>query len=183
VTIATAAAAAAAVTMGSAPAALADTSPTTATFTLSSTGLLTIAAQANADLGSHLTSDTSVSGSLGSVEVADLTSPDNGTWTATVAMTTPFHTLTGASSNETIPNTDVSYDPGTSCTVGGPGTGTFTPGAGGVLDVTRPAFAGSALFGDTTCTWLPALTVTLPAGSPVGTYTGALLHSVTAGTP
>ena len=179
--ITTAAAAAAAVTIGSAPAALADTSPTTATFTLSSEGSLTIAAQLSADLGSHLTSDATISGSLGSVEVADLTSPDDGSWTATVAMTTPFHTATGASESETIPNSDVSYDPGTSCTKGGPGTGTFTPGAGGVLDATKPAFAGTALFGDTTCTWLPSLTVTLPAGSPIGTYTGELLHSVTAG--
>ncbi len=184
-TIATAATAAAAVTMGSAPAALADTSPTTATFTLSSTGFLTIAAQPTADLGPAHTTDASVSGTLGNVEVSDLTSPDNGTWTATVAITTPFHTDSSASANETIPNTDVSYDPGTSCTAGGPGTGTFTPGTGGAFpDSTTgiSAFGGSALFGDTTCTWAPTLTVTIPAGSPSGTYTGVLLHSVTAGT-
>jgi hypothetical protein len=168
--------------MGSAPAALADTSPTTATFTLSSTGFLTIAAQPTADLGPAHTTDASVSGTLGNVEVSDLTSPDNGTWSATVGMTTAFHTDSSASPNETIPNSDVSYDPGTSCTKGGPGSGTFTPGAGGALDTTKPAFGGSALFGDTTCTWDPTLTVTIPAGSPSGTYTGVLLHSVTAGT-
>ena len=110
-TIATAAAAAAAVTMGSAPAALAadgPTSSTTATFALSSTGFLTIAAQSTADLGDAHTTDTSISGSLGGVEVSDLTSPDNGTWTATVGMTTAFHTDSAGSPNETIPNTDVS---------------------------------------------------------------------------
>jgi hypothetical protein len=146
---------------------------------------VTIAAQATAPLGDANTSDPSISGSLGDVEVSDLLSPDNGTWTATVAITTPFHTDGSRNSHETIPNHDVSYDPGTSCTAGGPGTGTFAPGAGGAFPDTTAsiaAFGGSALFGDSTCTWTPSLTVTIPAGTASGDYSGVLLHSVTAGT-
>ncbi len=178
-TIATVATAAAAVTMGSAPAALAATDPsgdTPTTFTITSTGVLAITVPVSADLGSQVTTAGTLTGSLGSVEVLDGTTPDDGTWTTTVAITTPFNNG-GTAASDTIPDSNLSYAPG-ACTPGGPGTGTFTPGSGGAMTASQTAMVGSALFGDTTCTWTPSITVTLD-GSPAGTYSGTITHSVT----
>jgi hypothetical protein len=177
-TIVTAAAATAAVAMGSAPAALAASGPTDTTFTLSSTGLLSITTPDTADLGTGSTSDPSISGDLGNVTVTDARSPDNGTWTVTVSMETAFH-VDGGGVNETIPDADVSYDPGTGCTES-TGNGTFAAGVAGDLAAPRTAFSASALFGDNSCTWDPAITVTIPSGSPAGDYSGTILHSVSA---
>ncbi len=175
--MATAAAAMVAVAMGSAPAALASDGPTSTSFTLTTTGLLSISTPGTADLGSaDINTSTTLSDPLGDVTVTDNTSPDNGSWTATVEMSVPFTTGAGTT-NETIPDSDVNYDATAGCT-STTGTGTFTGFAG---DLTNPitAFTGTGLFGDNACTWDPTITVTFPTGVAAGTYNGTILHSVT----
>lgn len=177
-TIATVAAAAAAVTMGSAPAALAADGPTSTSFTIESTGTLSLTTPATADLGSANTTTGTLTGSLGDVVVADGTTPTDGSWTASVAISVPFtNGLTGADL-ATIPDANVSYDPVADCVNSGPGTGVFTKGAAGAMTASVTAMTAATLAGDTTCTWTPNITVALD-GSPKGTYTGTILHSLT----
>jgi hypothetical protein len=125
--------------------------------------------------------------------VTDGTAPDDGSWTTTVAITSPFTISgTGTTGTTTIPNGNINYNPGTSCAVGtsptgtdcipsGPGTGTFTAGSATDFPAsagTFTAFSGGSLFGDTSVVWDPVITVTLD-GSPAGLYTGTIEHSVT----
>jgi hypothetical protein len=180
-TIATAAAAAAAVTMGSAPAALADDGPTATSFTITTSGVLSLTTPASAPLGTANTTAHTLSAGLGDVVVADGTTPTDGAWTASVAISVPFTNGLTAPNLATIPNGNVQYDPVAACTNAGPGTGTFTAGTAAAFPDsagTLTAMTAASLAGDTTCTWDPTITVTLD-GSPAGHYTGTILHSLT----
>jgi hypothetical protein len=152
------------------PASAADT---TVTFAITTAGL-TISAPGAVNIGSVASGSTSISGQIGPVTVTDLRGTLGGSWTATVTGT-DFTTGT-ATPAETIPVLNVSYSPGdaTSTT----GTGTFTPGPGGIINVPRVAFTGTALTGNNSATWNPTLTVTIPAATVAGTYTGTVTHSV-----
>lgn len=77
---------------------------------------------------------------------------------------------------ETISNINLSYSPGAATAT--TGEGTFTPGPGGIINVPRTAFTGTELTGNNTATWNPTLTVTIPAATVAGTYTGTVTHSV-----
>ncbi|WP_329080288.1 hypothetical protein [Streptosporangium sp. NBC_01469] len=146
---------------------------TTVTFSITTEGL-TINAPGSVSLGSVGAGTASIAGPIGPVTVTDLRATLNGSWTATVTGT-DFVTG-GGTAAETIDNINVSYSPGqaTSTT----GTGTFTPGPGGIINVPRVAFTGTALIGNNTATWNPTLTVTIPPASVGGTYTGTVTHSV-----
>ncbi|MDN3351840.1 hypothetical protein [Actinomadura sp. DC4] len=152
------------------PAAAVDT---TVTFAITTAGL-TISAPGAVNLGEVASGATNVSGQIGPVTVTDLRGTLGGSWTATVTSTD--FTTGAATGPETIPAINVSYVPGdaTSTT----GTGTFTPGPGGILNVPRVAFTGTALTGNNTATWNPTLTITIPAAAVAGTYTGTITHSV-----
>ncbi|MFC4586397.1 hypothetical protein [Sphaerisporangium corydalis] len=146
---------------------------TIVTFSITTAGL-TINAPSSANLGSVPSGTTSISGPIGPVTVTDLRGTLNGSWTAVVTGTD--FTTGGGTTAETIMVANVSYAPGpaTSTT----GIGTFTPGPGGIINVPRVAFTGTALQGNNSATWNPTLTVTIPASSVSGTYTGTVTHSV-----
>lgn len=146
---------------------------TTVTFSITTAGL-TINSPGSVSIGSVASGATSIAGQIGPVTVTDGRATLNGSWTSTVTGTD--FTTGGGTPAETIPNINVSYSPGplTAST----GTGTFTPGPGGQINVPRVAFTGTALVGNNTATWNPTLTVTIPAATVGGTYTGTVTHSV-----
>jgi hypothetical protein len=152
------------------PASAADT---TVTFAITTAGL-TVSAPGSVNIGSVASGSASISGQIGPVTVTDLRGTLAGSWTATVTGTD--FTTGGGTPAETIPNINVSYSPGG--LVSSTGIGLFAPGPGGVINVPRVAFTGTALVGNNTATWNPTLTVTIPAAAVAGTYTGTVTHSV-----
>jgi hypothetical protein len=152
------------------PASAADTN---VTFSITTAGL-TISAPGSADIGSVASGATSISGQIGPVTVTDLRGTLGGSWTATVTGTD--FTTGGGTPAETISNINDSYSPGP--LVSSTGTGTFTPGPGGIINVPRTAFTGTTLTGNNTATWNPTLTVTIPTAAVAGTYSGTVTHSV-----
>jgi hypothetical protein len=165
--------AAAVVLAQDAAAARADSSPTTATFTING-GSLSITTPGSASLGTVTVGAPSVSAALGTVTVSDQRAQLSGSWTATVSTST-FTTGAGTAPL-TIPIANVGYVPGSASTTSG--TGTFTPGSGGALSTAQTAFTATAETGVTSCSWSPTVTVTLPSAVVVGTYTGTITHSV-----
>lgn len=171
--IGAAVAAAAAAILPAAPALAAGTGSTTATFTIS-TGTLSISVPASVNMGTVASGSPDVSALLGDVQVTDLRASLAGSWTTTVSSTN-FVTGTGTGP-ETVPNSDVRYDPGD--VVSSSGTGTFTPGTPGFLGAPITAFSATSETGDTVVTWDPQITITLPPAAVNGTYTGTITHSV-----
>jgi hypothetical protein len=161
-----------------APAALAHSSslaagdpPTTVTFTVSS-GALTLTAPDSADLGTNAPL-TTIAGALGTVTVTDNRALLGAAWTAT-ASSTDF-TTGAATPAETIPATDVGYDPGPITT-----TGTITA-TGTPITLSgdpQPVVIGTDIVGDNTATWDPTISVAVPATAVVGLYTATLSQSV-----
>lgn len=144
---------------------------TTATFALTG-GSLTISAPETSDLGSAATGSATVGDTLGAVTVTDERGALVAEWSATAQASTFVH---GTDTDFNIPATSVSYTPSVPTGSGA----VFTPGAGGALGGALPLPVVTALgSGNNTATWDPTVTITLPAQSVVGTYTGTITHSV-----
>jgi len=159
------------------PADAASSGSTTTTFVVSS-GALSIAVPATANLGSG-SPGTAISAQLGAVTITDARALLTAAWTASASSTS--FTTGGGTTPETIPNTAVSYwsGPATATT----GTGTFTPGqanAGAALAMGTAvsAFTLTAGVGNNTAAWNPTIVVAVPAAAVGGTYTGTITHSV-----
>jgi hypothetical protein len=144
---------------------------TTVTFTVT-VGGLTMTAPATADLGSGAPG-TTISGTAGPVTVTDDRALLTAAWTATASATS--WTTGGGTPNETIPASDVGYNPGTITTTGTI-TATGTPIT--LSGAATPVVVGSAGVGDNTATWNPVLAVAVPAAAVGGVYAGTLTHSV-----
>jgi hypothetical protein len=155
------------------PAAASTTGSTTATFSIVS-GALSISVPATASFGSVPSGSTQFRALLGNVQVVDARASASGSWTTTVSSTS-FVTGAGTPA-ETIPNTDVNYDPGEVVT--STGTATFTPGVPSFLGSPVTAFSAASEVGSTSVTWNPQITFQLPASAVAGTYTGTITHSV-----
>ena len=144
---------------------------TTVSFSVTS-GALSMSAPVSVNLGSGAPG-TTISGALGPVTVTDNRALLSASWTATAASSD--WTTGGATPAETIPATDVGYDPG-SITTTGTITATGTPitlsGTG------TPVVTGTAGVGDNTATWDPTISVAVPASAVGGAYTGTLTQSV-----
>ncbi|WP_067173583.1 hypothetical protein [Microtetraspora niveoalba] len=157
------------------------TCPTTVNFTVDSPDGLTITVpNGPVNIGGGAPGGT-ISGQLGSVQVADERAILTATWVATVVAATGGFTTGGGTAAETIPNTDVLYwsGPATATT----GTGTFVPGqanagAAQSLDIARTAFSKTTGSGMNSATWNPTIEVNVPASAVGGTYTGTVNHSV-----
>jgi hypothetical protein len=152
---------------------------TTVTFTVTSTGALSMTAPTSVDLGTGAVGDT-ISGNLGGpVTVTDNRALDAAAWTVTASST---NWTTGAGTGtETIPAGDVTYAPGTIGTTGViTATGsTITLANAAVLPAVNPTVvAGTAGVGDNSATWDPTISVAVPAGAVAGAYTGTLTQSV-----
>lgn len=143
---------------------------TTVTFTVT-VGGLTITAPATADLGGGAPG-TTINGSLGAVTVTDLRAMLDATWTTTAS--SGDWTTGGGTGNETIPATDVGYDPGTPTTTGDI---TTTQAPITLSGAATPVVSASGV-GDNTATWDPGLAVAVPAAAVGGIYTATLTESV-----
>lgn len=144
---------------------------TTVTFTVT-TGALSMTAPVSAALGSGAPG-TTISGALGAVTVTDDRALLEASWTATASSTD--WTTGGATPAETIPATDVGYDPG-SITTTGTITATGTPIT--LANTAAPVVTGTAGVGNNTASWNPDLSVAVPAAAVGGTYTATLAESV-----
>ena len=145
---------------------------TTVTFAVT-TGAISLTAPVSADLGTGAPG-TTITGTAGPVVVTDDRAADDSGWAVT-ASASDWTTGTGTTP-ETIPATDVTYDPGSITTTGTVST-TGTP----ITLANTPATVVTAtgIFGDNTATWTPALAVTVPATAVGGTYTATLTQSLT----
>jgi hypothetical protein len=144
---------------------------TTVTFTVT-TGELSISVPTATNLGSGAPG-TTITGALGAVTVTDDRAALNASWTATAASTD--WTTGGGTSPETIPATDVTYNPGAVTTTG---TVTATPSQITLSGTAQTVVAATAVIGDNTASWDPSLAVAVPAAAVSGTYTATLSHSV-----
>lgn len=156
-------AASAALIAGSAGSASAD--DTAVTFELTG-GSLTVAPAAGAVLTAGASGDTSISGQLGAVVVTDNRGGVLG-WSIGSA-TTDF--TNGITTSEAV-----QYATG-AVTTGG--VVTATGGSVALTAVAVEVVAGTLVTGNNTATWNPTLTVTLPASSTVGTYSGTITTSL-----
>ena len=115
-----------------------------------------------------------VSAGLGTVQVTD----DRGfgaSWTATVSAT-GFATGAGTPA-ETIPAADAQYVIAALSTATGPAT--FTPVPTTQLSASaQPVVNATNVAGNTTVTWDPTITVTIPGSAIGGAYTATITHSV-----
>jgi hypothetical protein len=144
---------------------------TTVTFAVTS-GALTMTAPASANLGSGAPG-TTINGSVGAVVVTDDRALLAAVWTA-VASSSAFVTG-GSTPAETIPATDVGYNPGTPTTTG---VVTNVTGLPITLSNTPQPVVTLTGVGNNTASWNPALAVAVPAAAVVGTYTATLTQSV-----
>lgn len=144
---------------------------TTVTFAIT-TGALSLTAPASVDLGSGAPGDT-ISGDLGLVTVTDNRALLTAAWTATAASTN--FTTGGGTTNETIPATDVTYDPGT---VDHVGTITTTGTLITMSNSAQTVVTGTAGVGNNTASWTPLISVAVPSAAVGGAYTGTITQSV-----
>jgi hypothetical protein len=144
---------------------------TTVTFAVTS-GALSMSAPITANVGSGAPGAT-INGNLGPVVVTDDRALVSAAWTVTAGATD--WTTGGSTPAETIPATDVGYNPG-SITTTGTITATGTPIT--LAGTAAPVVTGSAGVGNNTASWNPALAVAVPASAVGGIYTGTLTQSV-----
>ena len=144
---------------------------TTVTFSVTS-GALSMTAPTSAALGSGAPG-TTITGALGAVTVTDDRALLTASWTATASSTN--WTTGGGTPAESIPATDVGYDPG-SITTTGTITATGTPIT--LASAPAPVVTGTSGVGNNTASWNPAISVAVPAAAVGGTYTATLTQSV-----
>jgi hypothetical protein len=153
---------------------------TTTTFTVGPSGLLTISAPLTADLttgGGTVLPGGTLTASLGTVTVTDLRSLVDTGWVASVS--SGDFTTGGATPAETIPATDLGYDPTTTLASL---FGTYGSLVGTDLTsmsaIAQPVVTASGVNGDNQASWDPVITVHVPASAVAGVYSGTITHSV-----
>ena len=153
---------------------------TTVTFTVTSTGILSMTAPTDVFLGTGAVGDT-ISAPLGGVAVTDDRALDAASWIVTASAS---DWTTGAGTPvETIPATDATYDPGIitpSGTIITNGT-TIALANSQTPSPDNTVVAGTAGIGDNGATWDPTISVAVPADAVAGDYVGTLTQSVTGG--
>jgi uncharacterized repeat protein (TIGR01451 family) len=136
-------------------------------------GGLSITTPAGVGLGSAAPGGT-ISANLGTVQVTD-NRGFGASWTATVA-TSAFSTGTGIPV-ETIPAGNGTYDISALSQATGSATFTFAPAT--TLSTTPQAVVSATnVAGNTTATWNPLISVSVPSTIIAGPYTGTITHSV-----
>jgi hypothetical protein len=150
------------------------TANTAATVTITG-GTLSITTPANAgNLGTvaNTVNGTTISGTLGEVQVSDARSAAAGSgWVATV-ISTAFTPPAGP----TIPASAVGYTAGTITKVG---TATYTANDPVNLTGAVSAVTATGITGDNSATWNPVINVAVPGGMAAGVYSASITHSVT----
>ena len=147
---------------------------TTATFTLTTAGVLSISAPTGTpvSLATQMSSNhaSTVSGQLGTVTVSDQRGGAQ-TWTAT-AISSAFTPTIGPAVTA-IAASAVSYSVGTITQSGVVATGVDAPALTAVVTVVTGVVTGLS-----TASWNPTISVAVPAGALPGTYTATITHSV-----
>jgi hypothetical protein len=151
-----------------------NTGGTTATVTVEG-GSLSITVPTDAgNLGSaaNTVGGSTISGSLGIVQVDDARSATAGSgWVVTV-ISTAFTPSAGPALAASL----VSYVAGTITKVG---TATYTADNPVALTAVVPAVTATGITGDNSATWNPTISVAVPGGTAAGVYTATITHSVT----
>ena len=161
---------------------------TTTTFSVTG-GTIAISAPAATDLTASQvinTTDSTIIAQLGDVTVTDTRGALNGSWSSDVDSTT--FTTGGASADETIANSAVSYLEGLAVPTGVAvvhprgnnlltlaDVGTLTARSFGASPLA--AYSAAAVVGNNSATWNPVITVSIPSDVVAGTYTGTITHS------
>lgn len=151
--------------------AVASAADTIVTFTVAS-GVIAITASPAAPLVTNA-GNTAATGVIPVVTVTDARL-GTANWTATAA-SLAFTNIIGGSSGTTIPASDVTYTPNTAVKVG---VSTVTAGSTGTLGSAITAQSATGVRGLNTATWIPNVSVALPADATSGLYTGTITHSV-----
>jgi hypothetical protein len=164
---------AALVLLAAGPAFAADTP---ATFQITGDPVTISAPESSVNLGtitSTVGGATTGSDSLGAVTVTDARN-DTINWTATV-QSSPF-TVVGTPT-KTVAASEVTYTNGAAATT--TGTVTVSP-TNPVLTLADPQTVqvGSGVSGLNTASWSPSISVAIPDGALVGTYSGTVTHAV-----
>jgi hypothetical protein len=151
------------------PAYAATSGGTGTTFTITG-GALSITVPGAANLGTQAAGITALTatGSLGDVTVSDARGTIAG-W-STTALSTAFAGTTTA-----VPASEITYVGGTATTTG---IVVVAPLTATDLTSAKPVAAGVSAIGVNSGKWNPTITVALPAGTVVGTYTATITHSV-----
>ena len=158
----------------SAGSAVADSGGTAATVTVTP-GALTITVPATANgLASGVSSvnGSTISGSLGQVQVSDARGAAAGSGWITTVISTAFTPPAGP----TIGAAAVGYVAGTITKVG---TATFTANDPTALGGAVAAVTATGITGQNSATWTPTINITLLGSTAANTYTGTITHSVT----
>jgi hypothetical protein len=155
-----------------APAFAATASATPVTLEVSGGALGISAPTGSVDLGTVLasTGGQSISAPLGVVTVTDSRAGALG-WVATVGATD----FIGPQSISVSTPDSVTYTPGTATVIG---TANVAATNENHLYPTVPAQTATGVSGANTATWNPVITVAIPAGAQVGTYSTTITHSV-----
>lgn len=151
----------------------ASAAPTAVAVTITA-GSLSITVPADAgSLGSQTdtVAGTTISGSLGQVEVDDARGAPAGSGWVVSVISTAFTPLSGP----TIAASLVGYTAGTISQLG---TATYVANNPPNLVGVTPAVTASGITGDNRAIWNPTITVTVPGGKAPGVYTGTITHSV-----
>jgi len=136
-------------------------------------GALTVTSPGNSNLGS-VSVGSNLSADLGTVQVTDNRGFGAG-WTATVSSTN--FVTGGGTPAETIPVGDASYNITALSQATGPAT--FTPVPVTQLSPSpQPVVSATNVTGNTSATWNPIITVTVPPSAIAGLYTATIVHSV-----
>jgi hypothetical protein len=151
---------------------------TTTSFAITG-GALSVSAPTSANLSSAATTASSLTAQLGSVQVSDQRGALGGSWTTSV--TSSDFTTGGATADETIAKSRVSYWSGAA--TASSGVATALPGQllainAQALSSSRTAFSASLTVGNNSTTWNPTIVVSVPSTVIAGTYSGTITHSV-----
>ena len=152
---------------------------TATTFAVGVAGTLQISAPISANLSSAtpVAPGGQVVGSLGVVRVTDLRSVANGSWTASVSSSD--YTTGGDTPAETIPATDLAYDPtATLAKVSGTIHVLSSHNVAALSSTPAATVEASGVDGDNQVTWNPVITVSVPGTAVSGIYAGTITHSV-----
>jgi hypothetical protein len=137
-------------------------------------GSLSITAPtATVNLGSGLVGST-LAASLGTVTVTDSRGGLLTSWAGSVSSTSL--TTGGGAATQTIPAAAINYLAGT--VTAKSGVGIDLPGTGGPMSGSQVTYTSTAGLGNETVSWKPTITVTVPTGIVVGTYSATITHSV-----
>ena len=144
-------------------------------------GSLSVSVPASATLSSAATAvgTTSLTGSLGEVDITDARGALVANWTASVDGS-DFTTGTGeVEAAELIPDDNVSYWSGVASSTGAGTAAGAQPLAANAQHLGQQRTAATGVFvGNNTASWTPTLIVSVPAGNVAGEYTGTITHSV-----